>query len=76
MESVRASFANALLNLIAPSLTRLFCLSLEEGQILSGWKHGRITAVHKTGDMANPDNYRPISILPIVSKVLEKIVNR
>ena len=61
---------------LAPSLTRLFCLTFEEGQIPSGWKHGRITAVHKAGAKSNPDNYRPISILPIVSKVLEKIVNR
>ena len=61
---------------LAPSLTSLFCLSLEKGLIPSGWKHGRITPVHKSGNKSNPDNYRPISILPIVSKILEKIVNR
>lgn len=61
---------------LTPSLTHLFCLTLQEGQIPTGWKHGRITAVHKSGAKANPDNYRPISILPIVSKMLERIINR
>ena len=34
-----------------------------------------ITPIFKQGDKSNPSNYRPISILPILSKVFEKHVN-
>uniref|UniRef100_A0A1X7TNB2 Reverse transcriptase domain-containing protein n=1 Tax=Amphimedon queenslandica TaxID=400682 RepID=A0A1X7TNB2_AMPQE len=38
------------------------------------WKTHYITAIFKSGDKACVKNYRPISRLPILSKVLERIV--
>ena len=38
------------------------------------WKHPFVVAAHKSGDIDEASNSRPISILPILSKVLEKIV--
>lgn len=40
----------------------------------SSWKIARVIPVYKTGDEKNPENYRPISILPIISKIAEKWV--
>ena len=40
----------------------------------SSWKIARVTPVFKTGDKKNPENYRPISILPVISKIAEKWV--
>jgi hypothetical protein len=39
-----------------------------------GLKTSRITPIFKGGDPLNPDNYRPISLLNTVSKILEKYV--
>lgn len=61
---------------LAPSLSQFFRMSLRAGRVPAGWKHGRITACHKGGPKDNPMNYRPISLLPIASKVMETIINQ
>ena len=39
------------------------------------WKIARVTPLHKKGPRKLLDNYRPISILPVISKIFEKILN-
>ena len=41
---------------------------------MDAWKQSNVTPVHKGGDADDPGNYRPISIVPIVARVLEKII--
>ncbi len=36
----------------------------------------KITPLHKAGDNSEPSNFRPISILPCLGKVLEKLVHQ
>ncbi|XP_045118181.1 uncharacterized protein LOC123508485 [Portunus trituberculatus] len=38
------------------------------------WKEARITPVHKKRSRAEPGNYRPISLLSVVSKIFERII--
>ena len=60
---------------IAPSLTELFNLSLTSGTFPSEWKLARVVPIPKTDTPStSTSGYRPISILPIVSKVLERHV--
>ena len=59
---------------IAPSLTKLFNLSLQLNLIPSVWNKAHVVPVPKNIGLTNPANYRPISLLPIVSKVLERHV--
>ena len=40
------------------------------------WKVALIAPIYKDGDRNLPNNYRPISILPVISKVMEKIVHK
>ena len=63
-----------MVTLTAPSLTKLFNLSIGSGCFPTAWKCARVTPIFKSADPALPSNYRPISILPIVSKVLERHV--
>ena len=49
--------------------------SIASGCYPQAWKLARIVPIHKSGDKATPTNYRPISILSIVSKVLERHVH-
>ena len=58
---------------IAPSLTKLFNLSLQVNTILLARKKALVPVPKNTG-LTDPANYRPISLLPIVSKLLERHV--
>ena len=55
-------------------LTHLFNLCLKQGIFPEKLKHAIITPIYKTGGKDKFNNYRPISLLPVFSKVLEKII--
>ena len=59
---------------IAPSLTKLLNLSLRSNSIPSAWKKAPVVPIPKSSGLSDLANYRPISLLPIVSKVLERHV--
>ena len=56
---------------IVPSLTRLFNLCLSEGKFPASWKKADVIPPHKKNNKDVCNNYRPVSILPVVSKILE-----
>ena len=56
---------------IAPSICELFNHYFHTSHIPSEWKSANITPVHKKERKEVAENYRPISLLPILSKVLE-----
>ena len=60
-------------SLVQP-LCHLFNLSLSSSVIPTEWKIHRIIPIFKSGDRSLISNYRPISLLCNVSKVLERII--
>jgi hypothetical protein len=60
---------------IAPSLTMILNLSISSGELPSDWKCAKVTPIYK-GKGASDDcgNYRPISVISHVSKIMEKVV--
>lgn len=59
--------------LITP-LTLLYNKCLEEGNFPSPLKISKLIPIHKKGDIDCPDNFRPIAIVPIISKIFEIII--
>ena len=59
---------------IIPSLTRLINLSLTSAKFPKSWKLANVVPLFKKGDKDVPNNYRPVSLLSCVSKILERIV--
>ena len=57
-------------------LTSIINLSLETGVAPRECKVTKVIPLYKSGSLAEIDNYRPISILPTLSKILEKIVHQ
>ena len=60
--------------IISP-LHHIINLSLQSKIVPSAWKQAKIVPIFKSGDMENAENYRPISVLPVLSKLLEKAVH-
>ena len=59
-------------DVIAPSLTEFFNKSLRLGCLLEDWKLANIVLVFKKDNKEQAENYRPISLRSIVSKVMER----
>ena len=55
-------------------LELIFKDCLTNGIFPSDWKKGNIVPVHKKNDKQCLNNYRPISLLPICSKIFERLI--
>jgi hypothetical protein len=55
-------------------LTHVLRLSLQNGYFPNELKIARVTAIYKAGDPAIFSNYRPVSVIPVFSKILEKLM--
>ena len=62
------------LDKIKEPLTEIFKKSLQEGTVPNDWKLANIVPLHKKGSKSSPENYRPISLTSVVSKIMEKLV--
>ena len=61
-------------SIIGPSLTKIFNSCIETETFPDEWKIAKVTPIFKKGPKSDLNNYRPISVLPTVSKVFEKII--
>ena len=59
---------------IGHPLAHIFNLSLKKGIFPNALKQSKVIPIYKGGDPELCDNYRPISLLNSISKILEKIV--
>ena len=57
------------------ALSIIFNKSLSTGIFPDNWKSAIVVPMHKKGDIYNLNNYRPISLLPVISKVFERLVD-
>ena len=59
---------------ILPALTHVINLSIKEASFPTSWKRSKVIPLLKKGDKLDPKNYRPVALLPILSKVLERAI--
>ena len=64
-------------NIIAPSLMHIFNQSIAICIFPTEWKLARVSPIYKKGKKDDPNNfyYRPISVIPVVAKIFEKLVH-
>lgn len=61
---------------LAKPISILINKSLSEGRVPEMWKIAKIVPIYKSKSKDTFSNYRPISLLPSISKILEKVVHK
>ena len=74
LDGIPAKLLKLSCKIIALSLTYILNLSISTGMFIDDWKKARVILIYKSDDRKKCENYRPISILPIISKPFEKEV--
>ena len=59
---------------ISDSLTLIFNQAITLSSFPDEWKVARVMPLYKNGQRSIPGNYRPISVLPAISKIMERIL--
>lgn len=73
-DEISINLIKAVIHCIAEPLTYIFNSSLQSGIVPIKLKIAKVIPVFKSGDKNVFTNYRPISLLPSFSKIIEKIV--
>ena len=61
---------------LSQPLSQLFSLCFQHGTQPSLWKTANVVPIHKKRSRTAVQNYHPVSLLSVLSKVMEKVVNR
>ena len=59
---------------IAPALHHITTLSIMQCRFPTSWKQSKVIPLHKKQSKLEPKNYRPVSILSPLSKVVERVI--
>jgi len=73
-DDIHPSVVKSIIPLIAQPLSEIFNISLSSGIFPDYLKIAKVIPIFKNDDKKQISNYRPISVLPIFSKILEKIM--
>ena len=74
IDDLNGKVIKAIIHTILTPITYILNLSITTGIVPSKLKVAKVVPIHKKNDIHNIINYRPISILPFFSKILEKVV--
>lgn len=61
-------------NVITPVLVDIFNCSIETSIFPTEWQLARVSPLFKKGSKTELENYRPISVLPVVAKLFERVI--
>ena len=73
-DNISSHFLKLALQYINNSLVYMFNKYIEQSKFPTHWKMARVTPISKEGDKSSKVNYRPISVLPVVCRLFEKLV--
>lgn len=72
--SLTATLLKRCASSLSVPLSSIMEASFRQSTLPQAWKHALVTPIFKKGDKLDPDNYRPVSVVPIVAKIAEKVI--
>ena len=75
LEDISSFIIKEAFKLLIKEVTYMFNLSIRSSKFPRAWKRATITPIPKAGNLTLVQNYRPISLLPLPGKILEKLVH-
>ena len=75
IDNISGRFLKDGVNILAIPVTQICNLSIKLSHFPHDCKLAKLKPLYKKGSKTDPKNYRPISLLPIVSKIIEKIIH-
>ena len=73
-DNISGYFLNIALPYISRMLMPIFNTSIETNTFPVSWKIAQVTPIYKEGEKSAKSNYGPISVLPVLSRLLEKLI--
>ena len=62
--------------ILLTQITHMFNRALQTSIFPEAWKEALIIPIPKSGNLSKVQNYKPISLLPLPGKILEKLVHK
>ena len=75
LDNIPAKFVTDASEIITSPLTHIINLSLSQGIMPDDLKNARVVPLHKKTSKTDVGNYRPVSVLNVISKVFERVVH-
>ena len=75
IDNVSGHFLKDGAKVLSKPINDLSHLSLTSEKFLDPCKVAKLKPLYKKGSLTEPCNYRPISLLPLISKVIEKVIH-
>ena len=74
LDQISVKIIKAISSYVSGPISDIFNASLLQGKYPDSLKVGKITPIHKKGDHSNINNYRPVTVLSVISKILERLM--
>ena len=75
IDNIAGKFLKDGASVLAKPLTQICNLSISLSIFPKQCKHAKLKPLFKKGSTTEPKNYRPISLLPLISKIIEKVIH-
>ena len=75
LDSLSDRFLKDGAEVLAKPITDLCNLSITSGKFPDSCKIAKLKPIYKKGSLTEASNYRPISLLPLISKVIKKVIH-
>ena len=75
LENVSSYIVKEAFGILSTEVTRMFNLSIISSKFPNAWKKALVVPIPKSGNLNKVKNFRPISLLPLPGKILEKLIH-